>query len=106
QSVLQELRNLPMKSEEEGKGSRRKAKTLTKDEVRELYQLYSRARFESWEALANGLSGKGLTLSTLTDLVVVEALREQFDEIVNEGNPLRDWLEFSKTKIREKKQSR
>jgi membrane associated rhomboid family serine protease len=104
--VLQELRNLPMKPNEERKGSGRKRKPLSDKELGELFRIYVQARVESWEELANGLAGKGLSLSTATDLVIVEVLRERFDELVNEGNPLHNWLEFSKSKIRKKKQSR
>jgi hypothetical protein len=39
-------------------------------------------------------------------LLLVDSLREELDEMATEDNPWRRWLEFSREKVREKKQGR
>ena len=102
--MLEELRKAP--PSRRGKGGRAEKGQLSTDELRDLYRLYTRARAESWEALARELPGGNLTPVTLTDLLLVELLREQFNELANEGNPLRKWLEFSRSRLRDKRQDR
>lgn len=75
-------------------------------EVADLIRAYTRARLELWTAMAGALGGDKTSVTLLTDKLVVEAIRLDIDDDLNEGNPLRDYLEFSRERLREKKQDR
>jgi hypothetical protein len=90
--------------------SRREPKPKRKPpekEYDELFRVYLKLRADNWRALADGLQTEHSPLvEPLLDALFIESLRKKLDTMANEGNPLRRWLEFSRTKIREKKQPR
>jgi membrane associated rhomboid family serine protease len=72
-----------------------------------MYRFYLKLRVDSWRTLADELKSEdSCGGEALLDLVWIEILRDELNEMANEGNPLRQWLEFSRKMIREQKQSR
>jgi membrane associated rhomboid family serine protease len=101
-SLMGELRQLKL-PRTEGTAAKKPA---TPGEVAELFRVCSRARLEVWETWALHLKNDTISMNAMTDLLLVELLRIHLDELVNEDNPLHDWVEFSRTRIREKKLER
>src|SRR5262249_26768671 len=91
--VLPQMRRL---KESPGQTAPKPKGAPTEKEFRELLHLYAQARAEAWGGLKVALSGGGLSMDAMLDLLVVEMLRERLDEMANEGNPLRDCFEFSR----------
>jgi membrane associated rhomboid family serine protease len=76
-------------------------------EYDELFRVYLKLRADNWRALADGLQTEHSPLvEPLMDDLFIRSVRNDLDDMANEGNPLRRWLEFSRSKIREKKQPR
>ena len=101
-SVLAELRKLSGRNRARA-GAKKPA---TPEEVVELFHVYTKARLEDWTAFSGTLQGQGGSVDAMTDVLIVEMLRQVVEEMVNEGNPLRSWLEFSRAKRRKKKLER
>jgi hypothetical protein len=92
------------RSHDSGREPKAKREPVEK-EYDELYRFYLKLRADNWRALADGLRGDPFhTAEPLVDMLFLEIFRKGLDDLVNEDNPLRDWLEFSRRKIHEKNQ--
>ena len=77
------------------------------EEFDAMYRLYLKLRVDNWRVLADGLASEdSCGGEILIDLVWIEILRDELNEMANEGNPLRQWLDFSRRMGGDKKQSR
>jgi rhomboid protease GluP len=73
-------------------------------EYDEAYRLCLKLQADNWRALADALQGgPDQAAEPLLDMVFLTLFRQGVDELVNEDNPLRRWLEFAPRKAREKK---
>jgi hypothetical protein len=71
----------------------------------QLYRLYLKLRADNWRTLADALQGgPSQRAEPLMDMLFLEILRTGLDDLVNEDNPLRQWLDFSHRKGHDKKQ--
>jgi membrane associated rhomboid family serine protease len=101
------IRELYARDPSRGRPKQREEKRdLSDKEYDQLYRLYFKLRLDNWRALADGLQpGGSPPPDALTDLLWVEMLRKELDELVDEDNPLWKAIEFSRDRIREKKQA-
>jgi rhomboid protease GluP len=78
---------------------------LSEKEYDTLYRVYLKLRLDNWRALAKEIQDKHSDAGeAVLDLVWIELLRRHLDELAEEeGNPLREWLDFSRGRAREKK---
>ncbi len=101
-TLMGELRKLDVPRSKRGEVK----KPATPELVAEMFRAYSRARLEVWQTWALNLKNETISFNAIMDMVIIELLRMQIDEMVNEDNPLHEWVEFSRTRIREKKLER
>jgi membrane associated rhomboid family serine protease len=99
------VRDLFAKRRAQGPGRGPKARNEPPEkEYDKVYRLCLKLQADNWRALADGLQGgRDQAIEPLTDMVFLTFLRQGIDDLVNEDNPLRRWLEFSPRKAREKK---
>jgi hypothetical protein len=98
--------NPQLEADRKGKNSRQ-PESATKSADQEFdttYRIYLKLRVDSWQSLSDALNDDDQTAALAAlDLVFVEFLREGLDEMANEDNPLRKWVEFSPRRRRDKK---
>jgi rhomboid protease GluP len=76
----------------------------TDKEYNELYRLYLKLRADNWRSIADSLrGGESHPIEPLMDELFIESLRKGLDDLANEDNPSRQWLEFSGRRPQEKK---
>jgi hypothetical protein len=65
-------------------------------------QLYFKLRLDNWRAFADEQGNMDpVAEDILMDHLVLELLRRGLDEMANEDNPLRRWLESSRARKRD-----
>jgi hypothetical protein len=78
-----------------------KGRRPSDQDFQELVGVYFQARYENLSAMAGRGNRGPLSPDILRDLIIVEGLRQLINEVADEENPLRKWLDFSKVKARD-----